>query len=121
MHRLCRVVTRKEADAICREAEKDFPPEWERACPAIPLKPKWDRESWTLSIGGIVCRKFTKRFGNQIKILEALQASGWPGESIANPLRDESQLHQAIKDFNRSVKKPTLFRLVSDHNRVRWE
>jgi hypothetical protein len=88
---------------------------------AGPGKPKWDRESWTLSIGGVVCRKFTRHFGNQIKILEALQTAGWPEESIANPLRDESQLHQAIKDFNRSLIDPNLIRLVSDHNRVGWE
>jgi hypothetical protein len=81
---------------------------------------KWDSDSLTLSVGGIVCRKFTRRSNNQIKLLESLQATGWPDKPIPNPLRDESQLGQTIKDFNKSLDRPGLFHLVQDHNRVGW-
>jgi hypothetical protein len=37
--RLCRVVTRTEADGLCREVGKDFPPEWEDRLETEPAGP----------------------------------------------------------------------------------
>jgi hypothetical protein len=83
-------------------------------------KPEWDRESLTLSIGNVACRKFTKRLNNQITILESLEAAGWPKESIPNPLRDEPRLRQTVKDFNKACVPGSPFRLKQDHDRVGW-
>jgi hypothetical protein len=109
----CRVVTPKEADEMRRGAGSDNPPQ-------TPIKPKWDPENRILSVEGSVCRKFARRADNQIKILAKLQAEGWPEKSIRNPLRDEAQLRQTIKDFNKSLTKDCPFRLVQDLNRVGW-
>jgi hypothetical protein len=95
------------------------PPRWPSTRTDKP-EPSWDRETRTLSIGGTICRRFTRRTSNQIKILEALQSAGWPERSSPNPLDSEEQLHQTIRDFNKSLSEGCPFRLVQDHNRVGW-
>jgi hypothetical protein len=112
-------ITRVVAERIARRCDITIPP-----APTPPtklvLRPDWDPESRTLSVGDTACRKFKRHAHNQIKILEALQAEGWPEKSIANPFSNEAQLHQTIKDFNDSLNKGCRFRLVQDHNRVGW-
>jgi hypothetical protein len=83
-------------------------------------KPTWDRESLTLFVGSMVCRKFTKGKGNQITLLDAFEASGWQ-RLISNPFPHAERLAQTIKDFNRRLCDGSPFRLVLDHDRVGWE
>jgi hypothetical protein len=123
-----RRVTPEQVREICREADWPTPPGLGLTGPA---RPRWDPDSGTLWYGDTICHRFTRWANNfQIKILEALEARGWPEESIENPLDGvyrEDQLRQAIKTFNRETRRfneslgqPVLFRLVQDHDRVGW-
>jgi hypothetical protein len=118
--RSCCIVTKEKARQLCLKFGQDVPDELGEAGPAGPT---WHRESKTLRYGDTDVRTFKKWAENQIKILDALQAAGWPRKSIANPLHNEFQLRQTIKDFNESLKKTgkfPLFHLVQDHDRVGW-
>jgi hypothetical protein len=86
----------------------------------LGIRPTWNPKSLTLSVGNVVCHKFTRRLGNQIEVLKSLEAAGWPEKTIPNPLRDESQLRQTIKDFNKASVDGSTFRLIQDHNQVGW-
>ncbi len=87
-------------------------------------KPTWNRDTLTLSVDGVVCRKFRRLKGNdQITILEAFESSGWP-ETIKDPFEDELKLRETAKSFNRSshksLKSETVFRLVPGRRKVAW-
>ena len=85
------------------------------------IRPKWNPERLTLFVGDTRCRKFTRaNKTNQIRIMEALEKAGWPKMPIPNPLRDEIQLAQTIKDFNKKRIEGSPFRLTQDHNQVGW-
>jgi hypothetical protein len=85
------------------------------------IKPKWDPKKLTLSVGARICHRFKRKTNNhQLRIVEALEAAGWPDKSIPNPLRDEIQLRQTIKDFNEACVEGSPFRLTQDHNQVGW-
>ena len=81
-------------------------------------KPRWDRESKTLSFSGVQ-RKY-RQARNQFKILDAFETSRWEG-TIANPLRDASILAQTVKDMNRGLKGRGLIYLWLDSPRVGWK
>jgi hypothetical protein len=83
-------------------------------------RPKWDDESLSLSVDGLVCRTFKRRTNNnQIHILASFESLGWP-EFIPDPFRNETKLKDTVKDFNGGCKQGP-FRLRRDKLLVGWK
>ena len=88
------------------------------------VKPAWDRESLTLSVGKSYVRKFRRARGNdQIKILDAFQDANWP-DTIKDPFKDEFKLKETVKSFNRGAKHAAdsreEFTLLPGRTKVAW-
>jgi hypothetical protein len=91
----------------------------EAAKRAVPLvgKPRWDSKSGTLYFNNIKCHTFSRNATKQMKLLAAFEELGWPEDAINNPMEDEVELRQTVKDFNR-LGLPFGFR--RENLRVRW-
>jgi hypothetical protein len=78
MHRLCRVVTWKEAREMSREAGKDFPPEWERFNPDAKTDPSdWEVDRQIIEALRAVGHRLTTE-----ELLVEMSDRGWnPSDS----------------------------------------
>jgi hypothetical protein len=94
--------------------------EWKNGERKDRILPRWDKRERILWIGDQECKRLRSKAYNQEKVLDELQAAGWPTTTISNPLRDRELLRQTVKDFNRSLHSNAPFRLLDDGPRVGW-
>jgi len=110
----------KELDDEARGADPDISKPTERT----REKPVWNRDSLTLTIGGVAFRRFRRAKANeQLRILDAFQEQEWP-EAINDPFKDEFKLRETVKSFNRVSKNAAnsdkVFRIIPGRTRIGW-
>jgi hypothetical protein len=74
-----------------------------------PVKPRWDGETRTLFWGSASVRAYRKNPAkNQMDLLEAFEAAGWP-RTLANPFgTDTVKLSNTVRDLNRHLVPGTI-------------
>jgi hypothetical protein len=87
---------------------------WRRGEPVLgSAKPRWDKSDGKgrLFFGEILCRTYTKLKGNQIEVLDAFQAAGWPA-TIRFPL-EFAGIGRTVADMNKELENASPIRFVS--------
>ncbi len=108
---------RPAADLLCR-AFNDLP---------CPYRPRYDSVHRKLFLGDEELRQFFRKAENQMPILEAFEAAGWPPRienplSRAKKLEPERRLSDAVKALNKRQKRKRVhFWVEKGTQDVCWE
>ncbi len=96
------------------------------ACPDGADKPYFDEDTFELSVRGEVVYTFASQASNQIAVLKAFQAQGWPRE-ILDPLGNAAdvdfvrRLHNTRHALNCAVRRwGIVFSASAVRRKIRW-
>jgi hypothetical protein len=129
----CFVLTDAGASFVAALTGASFPHHFQgtyacgRSLAQSSLIPLWASESRSLSVGGVLVKRFRIASPNQVAILAAFQEEGWP-RRIDDPLRPQAhqvakcRLHDTIKCLNRHhLQRILRFRGDGTGEGVCWE
>jgi len=93
--------------------------------------PQWDADARRLWLDGVLLKEFRQPAQNQTALLDAIEAHGWAGGHVSNPLPREpgeseseaqERLHDTIKHLNQALPAGTIrFRGDGSGHGIWWE